>query len=123
MRRAGLRDGGALVRGPDHSRPVRDCRCRRCAADLMPLAGRQHETGVATRHACGGGHFWDRRTRAPRARRPRATDPDLERGPGPTVGDDTVERSQKENLVATLHHALADTTCVVITHQTGLTVA
>jgi len=34
-----------------------------------------------------------------------------------------VERSQKENLVATLHHALAGTTCVVITHQTGLTVA
>jgi large subunit ribosomal protein L10 len=34
-----------------------------------------------------------------------------------------VERSQKEKLVATLQHALADTTCVVITHQTGLTVA
>jgi large subunit ribosomal protein L10 len=34
-----------------------------------------------------------------------------------------VERSQKEKLVATLHHALADTVCVVVTHQTGLTVA
>jgi large subunit ribosomal protein L10 len=34
-----------------------------------------------------------------------------------------VERSQKEELVATLQHALADTVCVVITHQTGLTVA
>jgi len=34
-----------------------------------------------------------------------------------------VERSQKEKLVATLQHALADTVCVVITHQTGLTVA
>jgi len=34
-----------------------------------------------------------------------------------------VERSQKEKLVATLHHALADTACVVVTHQTGLTVA
>lgn len=34
-----------------------------------------------------------------------------------------MERSQKEQLVATLHHALADTVCVVITHQTGLTVA
>jgi len=34
-----------------------------------------------------------------------------------------VERSKKEELVATLHHALADTVCVVITHQTGLTVA
>jgi large subunit ribosomal protein L10 len=34
-----------------------------------------------------------------------------------------VERSQKEKLVATLQHALSDTVCVVITHQTGLTVA
>jgi large subunit ribosomal protein L10 len=34
-----------------------------------------------------------------------------------------VERSQKEKLVTDLHHALADTVCVVITHQTGLTVA
>jgi large subunit ribosomal protein L10 len=33
-----------------------------------------------------------------------------------------VERLQKEQLVADLHHALADTACVVITHQTGLTV-
>jgi large subunit ribosomal protein L10 len=34
-----------------------------------------------------------------------------------------VERSQKEKLVATLQHELSDTVCVVITHQTGLTVA
>jgi len=34
-----------------------------------------------------------------------------------------VERSKKEELVASLHHALADTECVVITHQTGLSVA
>ncbi len=34
-----------------------------------------------------------------------------------------MERSQKEKLVATLQHALADTACVVVTHQTGLTVA
>jgi large subunit ribosomal protein L10 len=34
-----------------------------------------------------------------------------------------VERSQKEKLVETLHHALADTSCLVVTHQTGLTVA
>jgi large subunit ribosomal protein L10 len=34
-----------------------------------------------------------------------------------------VERSKKEELVQSLHHALADTVCVVITHQTGLTVA
>jgi large subunit ribosomal protein L10 len=34
-----------------------------------------------------------------------------------------VERSQKEQLVATLHQALADTVCVVVTHQTGMTVA
>jgi len=38
-------------------------------------------------------------------------------------GSRTVERSQKEKLVASLHTALADTACVVITHQTGLTVA
>jgi large subunit ribosomal protein L10 len=35
----------------------------------------------------------------------------------------SVERSQKEKVVATLQHALANTVCVVITHQTGLTVA
>ena len=34
-----------------------------------------------------------------------------------------MERSQKEKLVETLHHALADTSCLVVTHQTGLTVA
>jgi large subunit ribosomal protein L10 len=34
-----------------------------------------------------------------------------------------VERSQKQELVATLHQDLADTVCVVVTHQTGLTVA
>jgi large subunit ribosomal protein L10 len=34
-----------------------------------------------------------------------------------------VERSQKEQLVASLHQALSDTVCVVVTHQTGLTVA
>jgi len=34
-----------------------------------------------------------------------------------------VDRSQKANLVTTLNKALADTTCVVVTHQRGLTVA
>jgi large subunit ribosomal protein L10 len=34
-----------------------------------------------------------------------------------------VERLQKEKLVASLQHALADTACLVVTHQTGLTVA
>jgi large subunit ribosomal protein L10 len=34
-----------------------------------------------------------------------------------------VERSQKEKLVSSLHHDLAETACVVVTHQTGLTVA
>ena len=34
-----------------------------------------------------------------------------------------MERSDKEKLVQSLHHALADTVCVVVTHQTGLTVA
>jgi large subunit ribosomal protein L10 len=34
-----------------------------------------------------------------------------------------VERSQKQVLVATLHQDLSDTVCVVVTHQTGLSVA
>lgn len=34
-----------------------------------------------------------------------------------------MDRSQKEKLVATLHAALSDTVCFVITHQSGLTVA
>jgi large subunit ribosomal protein L10 len=34
-----------------------------------------------------------------------------------------VERSQKQALVATLHQDLSDTVCVVVTHQTGLSVA
>jgi large subunit ribosomal protein L10 len=34
-----------------------------------------------------------------------------------------VDRSQKEKLIATLHQALAETQCVVVTHQVGLTVA
>ena len=32
-----------------------------------------------------------------------------------------MDRSQKQQAVATLHHALTETSCVVITHQTGLT--
>jgi large subunit ribosomal protein L10 len=34
-----------------------------------------------------------------------------------------VERAQKQRLVETLQHDLADTACVVVTHQSGLTVA
>jgi large subunit ribosomal protein L10 len=34
-----------------------------------------------------------------------------------------LERAQKQQLVATLHQDLADTTCIVVTQQTGLTVA
>jgi len=34
-----------------------------------------------------------------------------------------VDRSHKEALVTSLHEELSDITCVVITHQTGLTVA
>ena len=34
-----------------------------------------------------------------------------------------MERSQKQALVATLHRDLSDTVCVVVTHQTGLSVA
>jgi large subunit ribosomal protein L10 len=37
-------------------------------------------------------------------------------------GDESVDRAQKQQLTATLHRDLADTVCVVITHQTGLTV-
>ena len=33
-----------------------------------------------------------------------------------------MDRSQKEKLVATLQTALTDTVCVVVTHQTGMTV-
>ncbi len=34
-----------------------------------------------------------------------------------------MERAQKQQLVETLQHDLADTVCVVVTHQSGLTVA
>jgi large subunit ribosomal protein L10 len=34
-----------------------------------------------------------------------------------------VERAQKQRLIETLQHDLADTACVVITHQSGMTVA
>jgi large subunit ribosomal protein L10 len=34
-----------------------------------------------------------------------------------------VDRAQKQQLTASLHQDLADTVCVVITHQTGLSVA
>ena len=34
-----------------------------------------------------------------------------------------MDRAQKQELTATLHRDLADTVCVVITHQTGLSVA
>jgi large subunit ribosomal protein L10 len=35
----------------------------------------------------------------------------------------TVDRAQKQQLTATLHEDLSDTVCVVVTHQTGLSVA
>jgi large subunit ribosomal protein L10 len=34
-----------------------------------------------------------------------------------------VDRSQKEKLIASLHSAISDTVCFVITHQSGMTVA
>ena len=34
-----------------------------------------------------------------------------------------MDRSQKEELVTSLQRSLSDTVCVVITHQTGMTVA
>jgi large subunit ribosomal protein L10 len=34
-----------------------------------------------------------------------------------------VERVQKQRLIETLHQDLADTACVVVTHQSGMTVA
>jgi len=33
-----------------------------------------------------------------------------------------VDRTQKEKLVTSLHQSLSDTACVVVTHQTGMTV-
>src|SRR4029079_9839968 len=39
------------------------------------------------------------------------------------VGDDQVDRAQKQQLTASLRENLADTVCVVVTHQTGLSVA
>jgi large subunit ribosomal protein L10 len=37
--------------------------------------------------------------------------------------ESTVERAQKQQLTLSLHQDLADTVCVVVTHQSGLTVA
>jgi large subunit ribosomal protein L10 len=34
-----------------------------------------------------------------------------------------VDRSQKEKLIASLHAAISDTVCFVVTHQSGMTVA
>jgi large subunit ribosomal protein L10 len=34
-----------------------------------------------------------------------------------------VDRSQKEKLIASLHEAISDTACFIITHQSGMTVA
>ncbi len=34
-----------------------------------------------------------------------------------------MDRAKKQQLTATLHRDLADTVCVVVTHQTGLSVA
>ena len=34
-----------------------------------------------------------------------------------------MDRAQKQQLTASLHQDLADTVCVVVTHQTGLSVA
>jgi large subunit ribosomal protein L10 len=43
---------------------------------------------------------------------------------GPKVGYDiAVDRAQKAKLVDDLHGALADTECLIVTHQSGLTVA
>ena len=40
-----------------------------------------------------------------------------------TSGEDRVDRAQKQQLTASLHQDLAETVCVVVTHQSGLTVA
>jgi large subunit ribosomal protein L10 len=39
------------------------------------------------------------------------------------VSETTVDRTQKQQLVETLQRILADTACVVVTHQSGLNVA
>jgi large subunit ribosomal protein L10 len=60
--------------------------------------------------------FWDRRTGV--FRRPRATDPH----PGIYSWRRRVDRAQKEKLVTSLQQALSGIACVVVTHQTGMTV-
>jgi large subunit ribosomal protein L10 len=37
--------------------------------------------------------------------------------------EQSVDRAQKQQLTDSLHHDLVDTVCVVVTHQTGLSVA
>ena len=68
--------------------------------------------------------FWDRRTGwrngsaalVQSARR-------RVKAPGHKSETSSVDRSQKANLVTSLTKALADTDCIVVTHQRGLTVA
>ena len=60
--------------------------------------------------------FWDRRTGV--LRRPRATDPH----PGIYSWRRRGDRVQKEKMVTSLRQALSGIACVVVTHQTGMTV-
>src|SRR5690349_11175475 len=56
---------------------------------------------------------------------PRATGPSQppSRRPAGQGRRRAVERSQKQEVVASLQQALSDTACFVITHQSGLTAA
>jgi large subunit ribosomal protein L10 len=61
--------------------------------------------------------FWDGRSG-------RLWAPSCNRSPsrGVKVGDGRVDRAQKEKLVTSLQRSLSDTACIVVTHQTGMTV-
>ena len=77
---------------------------------------RARETGKALGSGPGvGSGFLDRRTRATRPwRGPNASRPHWRRD---------VDRTEKREFVAGLHEALAATSMIVVTHNTGLTVA
>jgi len=72
-----------------------------------------------------GRPFWDRRTGRPGS--PAALVQPIRFSPSGLAwikrSEKSVDRSHKEALVTSLHDQLSETVCVVITHQTGLTVA
>jgi large subunit ribosomal protein L10 len=65
-----------------------------------------------------GRYFWDRRTRAPEG----ALVQPIRAWARVIRRRRRVDRANKEALVTSLNKALAETACVVVTHQTGMTV-